>query len=353
MPRVQSVASLSSSRWSPIPTISPRGDENARHITSRFIEQDYTSFNQTSPVTLHVRSLSSGPVDIPIGRNQSPSGQFLGNITSPTPPETPAVLMDANVPVSSLPLRTRVDHHREARCPPSANDAALALADLRVLLKSHDSPIDSDDVLRTRLDHLNRFLAIYTSGKGWIEAANFTATIMGKGTGCSRRLRAWAKNFIHDRSALPYHHYENSGRDSLLDNVNFVEQLFAHITDTGAHVSAQAIIDFMKKPEVMRRYQIVKPISLDTACEWMSKLNFKWRKPPKGMYIDGHERPDVVHYRQNSYLPALAQYELTMRIWDEDNFTRLINPSSPSSIRHSVLWFNDQCIFYQNDRRKF
>jgi len=109
----------------------------------------------------------------------------------------------------------------------------------------------------------------------------------------------------------------------------------------------------MKKPEVMRRYQIVKPISLDTACEWMSKLNFKWRKPPKGMYIDGHERPDVVHYRQNSYLPALAQYELTMRIWDEDNFTRLINPSSPSSIRHSVLWFNDQCIFYQNDRRKF
>ena len=43
------------------------------------------------------------------------------------------------------------------------------------LLKSQHSMICSDDLLRTQLDHLNWFLAIYTMGKEWIEATNYTA----------------------------------------------------------------------------------------------------------------------------------------------------------------------------------
>ena len=85
----------------------------------------------------------------------------------------------------------------------------------------------------------------------------------------------------------------------------------------------------------------------------MSKLNFRWGKPPTGTYIDGHEHPDVVRYRQDVYLPTLAQCEQRMRAWNEDNLTHIINPSSPSLTCHTVLWFHNQSIFYQNDRRKF
>ena len=279
-----------------------------------------------------IQSLSNGPVDVPIGRGQH---------------------SQESLPAPSPHLHVQDECGWKARSPPSVNDAALALADLRALLKSRNMMIHSDHILRTRLDYLDRFLAIYTAGKGWIEAANYAATIIGRGIGCSRRLRVWGKNFIRNRSALPYHYHANSGCGSLLDDVDFVEELLAHITDVGIHVSAQVIVDFVKKPEVVERYHILKPITLDTACEWMSKLNFKWRKPPKGTYLDGHERPDVVHYRQNIYLPALAQYEPMIRAWHKDNLAHLVNPSSPSPTRHTILWFNDQCIFYQNDRRKF
>ena len=254
--------------------------------------------------------------------------------------------------VQSIARLSRKSRPWETRRPPSVGEAALALADLRDLLQSRGAKIHSDGVLRTRLDHLDRFLAIYLSGKGWTEAANYTADLIGQGCCGSRRLRVWGKEFIQNRSALPYHRYTNSGRDSLLDNTEFAGELFAYITNAGAHIPAQAIIDFMEKPEVVERYQIVKPVSLDTACRWMSKLNFKWGKLPAGMYIDGHERSDVVHYRQNIYLPALAQYEQRMRAWDKKNLTHVIDPSSLSPIRHTVLWFHDQCIFYQNDRRK-
>ncbi|KAF9779751.1 hypothetical protein BJ322DRAFT_991163, partial [Thelephora terrestris] len=147
------------------------------------------------------------------------------------------------------------------------------------------------------------FLAIYITGKEWIKAADYTAAILGQGISCSRRLRAWGKDFIRDRSALPYHNHARSGRGSLLDNIDFVEELVAYIAGIGLYVSAQAITDFMKKPELIERYHILEPVALSTAREWMSKLNFAWRQTPKGTYLDGHERPDIVHYRQNVFLP--------------------------------------------------
>ena len=241
--------------------------------------------------------------------------------------------MMANVLIFSLP--TQGNHNWET--PPVA-DATLALADLRTLLGSRNTTIHSDVVLRNRLDYLDCFLAIYVGGKGWTEAADYTAAILGQGAGCSRRLRVWGKKFIWDRSALPYHNYVNSRGSSLLDDPNFVEELRVHITDIGTHVSAQAVINFVRKPEVIARYHIVNPITLKTARRWMSKLDFKWWQVPKGTYLDGHERPDVVHHCQNVYLPVLAQREPTFRVWDKDNLTHLIDPASPSPVCHSVLW---------------
>ena len=211
---------------------------------------------------------------------------------------------------TQLSYRTRT---REAcHYLPSISEAALALADLRDLHESRGAKIHSDDVLQSWLDHLDRFLAIYASGVGWVEAANYTAEIIGQGPSCSRWLRGWAKDFLHDRSALPYHRYANSGCDSLIDNSKFATELSAYITDAGPHVSAQDILDFTAKPGVAKHYHITKSISLDTACRWMSKLNFRWGKPPTGMYIDGHKCPDVVHYRQDVHLPTLAQCEQRM-----------------------------------------
>lgn len=264
----------------------------------------------------------------------------------------PISIKIANVLAPSFSRRMQVDYAWETRRPPSVHDATLALADLRTLLKSPNTMIRSNPILRTRLDRLDRFLAIYTTGRRWTEAANYTATTLGKGANCSRRLRTWGRDFIHNRSMLPYHGYANSGCGSLLDNIDFVEELLAHISDIGRYVSAQDIVDFVKRPDVAVRHRVVKPVTISTARKWMSKLNFSWRQTPRGTYLDGHERPDVVRYRQNVYLPALAQCEPALRVWDEDNLTHIINPSLPSLTRHTVLWFHDQSIFCQNDRRK-
>ena len=97
-----------------------------------------------------------------------------------------------------------------------------------------------------------------------------------------RRLCVWGKDFIRDRPMLPCDSYVNCGCRSLLDDVDFVGELRAHVADIGIHASAKAVVDFVKKPEVVERYHIRKPITLRTARKWISKLGFTWRRVPKG-----------------------------------------------------------------------
>ncbi|KDQ22209.1 hypothetical protein PLEOSDRAFT_36105 [Pleurotus ostreatus PC15] len=47
-----------------------------------------------------------------------------------------------------------------------------------------------------------------------------------------------------------------------------------------------------------------KCISEVTAQHWMKKMGYRWTLHPSGQFVDGHERVDVVHYRQNIFLPA-------------------------------------------------
>lgn len=181
MPKVQSITSLSSSRQSP--TISVRGSKvNVSDITPAIIQRDRAKFAQVSPVILNVQSFPSGPADVPIIHSQG-SHSPIPCPTAPIPPTLSAT--EANIPVPLIP-RTTVDRNWETRHPPSVYYATLALAHLRTLLKSRNGPIRSDIVLRTRLDHLDRFLAIYTTGGGgWTDSADYAATLLGLGVTCS------------------------------------------------------------------------------------------------------------------------------------------------------------------------
>ena len=53
-----------------------------------------------------------------------------------------------------------------------------------------------------------------------------------------------------------------------------------------------------------------RSISLRTAIRWLHDLGFKPMSHKKGIYIDGHEREDVVKYR-DEYLPEVHTMQQT------------------------------------------
>ena len=49
-------------------------------------------------------------------------------------------------------------------------------------------------------------------------------------------------------------------------------------------------------------------VSLSTARRWLHCEGFRFTKHQKSLYFDGHERPDVVEYWQNSFIPQIKEY---------------------------------------------
>jgi len=78
-------------------------------------------------------------------------------------------------------------------------------------------------------------------------------------------------------------------------------------------IKAQDICDIVaseKFQDLFLQLGIHKPsISLTMAQRWLVKLKWCYTKAKNGMYIDGHERDDVVAYRQD-FVHRWAEYEM-------------------------------------------
>ncbi|THH28435.1 hypothetical protein EUX98_g5746, partial [Antrodiella citrinella] len=127
----------------------------------------------------------------------------------------------------------------------------------------------------------------------------------------------------------------------------------------GPHIRALDIVEFLADEEVQKKFGLKKGICLSTAQGWMQseKLGYRWKPIPSGQYVDGHERKDVVKYRQQVYLPAIDKLRPSLKEYNNDG-TEYVPATSNSSglqmlrVMITLIWFHDESTFYANDRRK-
>lgn len=96
-----------------------------------------------------------------------------------------------------------------------------------------------------------------------------------------------------------------------------------------------------------------RKIGIETARKWMHKLRFHVVQKKKGTFVDGHERADVVQYR-NKFLRkmvGLGFLNLDNAPTDEAKNALPSDLESPSSevIDKTVIIFHDESTFQAND----
>jgi len=84
------------------------------------------------------------------------------------------------------------------------------------------------------------------------------------------------------------------------------EQYIKHIVDQEMPRAMKRHLELELFPRI--RMRVGKGISVSTARRWMFRHGFHYMQYKKALYFDGYERPDVVHYRQNTFLPAMERY---------------------------------------------
>jgi hypothetical protein len=94
-----------------------------------------------------------------------------------------------------------------------------------------------------------------------------------------------------------------------------------------------------------------KPLGKTATYKWLNRLGFYATEEKKGVYIDGHERADVIEYRQNEFLPKIALLQSFSTNYKEDANSVLqpIPPILPSGEKEHVLYFHDESCFHAKE----
>jgi hypothetical protein len=215
------------------------------------------------------------------------------------------------------------------------------------------SPI-TDSTLRLCLELMLSFMRLFKSHechcRHWLLCADLIATSVGKGPWMSKMLRVWVMDFVDNEKNLPTAKYGKSNA-CMLEDEDLAQELHLHLQSIGKYVAARHVVQFVNSSEVRTRLRLKKSITERTARRWMNRMRFRWRKDSKGMYFDGHERDDVVDYRQNVFLPRWEKLAHHTRHYDiegkEDTRVFIVGPDG----RATVIWRHDESTFYANDRR--
>lgn len=258
-------------------------------------------------------------------------------------------------PVAPAPLERGVYHPA-----PSLKDAKAAHADLSNLLRPRKKNgigylhFDGDDRLHHRLEQMRMFLYRYINGvASWMVVSPQVVTNFEETEWQARNLRDWTRTFITDRHSLPRSKM-GTWNESLIDKKPELKaEINLYLQSIGKYVRALDIVEFLEDPLVQLRHGLERGISLSTAQVWMHKLDYRWTKAPKGQFVDGHERLDVVDYRNKIFLPALEELNPRIRLWSKDG-TEVPVPDYwrlDAGNRRVVIWYHDESTFYAHDRR--
>ncbi|CAK5262712.1 unnamed protein product [Mycena citricolor] len=282
-------------------------------------------------------------------------------------------------PSPIIPLLASNPHLRDGylRQAPSITAALSALVDLdRVLRpprKKGPGYLDPklDPFTRSRIEGIRALLAMYTSelsntrGK-WRKSSTAAAVALCRGEYCARVLRRLSREYILDREVLPVNPF-GEWNHTMLTNEDLVNDLIEYLQLLGSTksvegredgISAAKVQAWFSLPEIQEKHGILWSISLATAKRYLNALGYRFGSPVQGQYVDGHERVDVVHDRNNIYIPQLSDLRKRMRVFDKNGQeiteTMQARTDALSIIPGTrvVLWYHDESIFYAHDRRR-
>ncbi|KAF7335627.1 hypothetical protein MVEN_02217600 [Mycena venus] len=221
-------------------------------------------------------------------------------------------------------------------------------------------------VLRGWLELMLSFLRLYAAEgyTEWGKKADIIAKSAGNGTWMLRQLREWSIASIKDDTNLPTSKY-GKFNGSVLEDEDLAQEIHMHLQGLGPYIAVQDVVNYMSSDEMKTQLNLKNGISLQTA-QW-------------------HECDDVVHYRQNIFLPRWVMYDKHTRKWTRkggdiaESSNAATGGDAPQKKSKQqvegekweeweeepqrsfvgipdgkviVIWRHDECIFYGNDHRK-
>lgn len=136
----------------------------------------------------------------------------------------------------------------------------------------------------------------------WKNVSLVTSKAQGHGISHTQRIREWVLTYLQLRK-LPLHRLGQT-KWTALEDKDITQEIKLQLTENikGKYLKASNVVDVVASLEIqaiMKQKGFVKPSILErTARRWLTGLGWQYGNLKTRMYIDGHEREDVVEYRR-------------------------------------------------------
>lgn len=194
---------------------------------------------------------------------------------------------------------------------------------------------------------------------GATEAAELAGVMVGRS---DRTVRDWRSHFFDNDGSIPESakgRYERSGIVWQNEALNKKAKKFIRNNSNvkgRPNLTVGGFCDWVNNdllPNETLEPGYPRKLCVETCRKWMHELGFSVVVKKKGTFVDGHERPDVVEYR-NKFLRKMVG----LGFLDESNaptdeakqaLPKDIEPPRPELKEKTVVLFHDETTFQAND----
>ena len=184
-------------------------------------------------------------------------------------------------------------------------------------------------------------------------SASLTAskTVLQKGPYAATCIREWADEYLsagdlfhHQQGAHPKIH-------SLFDNPEFTELCKSWLIDIKPETRSPLALKRYIESSVLPKLSVNQTTISNSACyNYMKRWGYMYKAHTKGVYIDGHERPDVVEYRA-AWVARMVGYQKFMIVYEGDNLDVEKRPELKEGEVLIVFVTHDECAFHAHDAK--
>ncbi len=193
----------------------------------------------------------------------------------------------------------------------------------------------------------------------WTNAEKYSASAVKRG---ERSVRRWRSNLVKHKGKFPRSEQGRYRRTGVLWSNEELNKKATKYVRGNANVKGKpnmTSIEFCQwVNNNLLKNSTLEPgfprsVSLSTAVRWLHHLGFEVLTPKKGVFVDGHERPDVVAHR-NEFLRKLLKIGF-LHFTDAptpEAATALptdIEPPTADRRQKLVLFCHDESTFQSND----
>jgi hypothetical protein len=123
-----------------------------------------------------------------------------------------------------------------------------------------------------------------------------------------------------------------------------------HIVEVEMPTGLKKYLELELFPRI--QVKVSRGISLRTARRWLHKEGFKYTVHKKALYFDGHEREDVIAYRQNVFLPLMKEHMKRLVFFEVGNVEKEGELNLQPDQLKLVLLAHDEMTAQSNDDEK-